>query len=277
MSVYHKVPPEQLALSLASLAWQTRPADQIVIVMDGPIPDALGRQLDAFQRRHSAVELVPLKQNIGLSAALNAGIEFCHGDWLIRMDADDLSLPNRFAQQIAYIEAHPEVDVLGTALYEFSGNYRQPERVKPVITEHQDIAASIGLRNPMNHPTVFLRKQALINAGGYPSLSLLEDYYLWGKLLGAGATFHNLAEPLYLFRFDAGTLTRRRGLDNFKNETWLRQWLHKQGLIPGHTRFLANTLQLLLRFSPSTVQNWLWQRSRQPCNTSLQLPELPDQ
>lgn len=276
MSVYHKVPPEQLALSLASLAWQTRPADQIVIVMDGPIPDVLGRQLDAFQSHHGGTELVPLRQNVGLSAALNAGIEFCRGDWLIRMDADDLSLPNRFAQQIAYIEAHPEVDVLGTALYEFSGNYRQPERVKPVITEHQDIARSVGLRNPMNHPTVCVRKQRLLDVGGYPELNLLEDYYLWGKLLKAGATFHNLADPLYLFRFDAGTLVRRRGLDNFKNETWLRQWLHKQGLIPGHTRFIANTLQLLLRFAPGTVQNWLWQRSRQSCDISLQLPELPE-
>ena len=105
------------------------------------------------------------------------------------MDADDIALPNRFDEQLSYLEQHPDIDVLGTALYEFTVKPETPERIKPVVTPHSRIAGSIGLRNPINHPTVCVRRSKLRDAGGYPELPLLEDYYLWARLLQAGADF----------------------------------------------------------------------------------------
>ncbi len=277
MSVYHRVEPDQLKQSLASLKWQTRPADQVVIVIDGPIPDELHTQLTAFAQHEKAnftVKLVPLQANAGLTNALNQGLQHCDGEWIFRMDADDLSMPNRFATQLDFLEQHPEIDVLGSALYEFTSDPSHPNRIKPVRAQHEQISKGFALRNPINHPTVCLRKSLLESEGGYPDLPLLEDYYLWAKLLKRGAKFHNLTVPLYLFRFDRGTLERRRGLDNFKNETWLRGWMHQQGLITLSDRYLANLLQLILRFVPPSIQDWLWRSSRENVSVQLELPKF---
>ena len=273
MSVCHRVEPEELKTCLKSLSWQTRVADQVVIVMDGPLPESLTNLLNEFeQNSESNVKLVPLPTNLGLTNALNAGLTHCSGDWLLRMDADDISLPNRFEKQLAYIEAHPDTDVLGTALFEFNEDPQNPENTKPVLQNHEEIARSIALRNPINHPTVCLRKQALVDQGGYPELPLMEDYYLWSKLLKAGARFKNLDEPLYLFRFDDATLDRRSGTANFKNEVWLRRWMKQQGLITYPLLWMAITLQVVLRFAPRSVRRWLWRKSRSPAGVTLDLP-----
>jgi glycosyltransferase involved in cell wall biosynthesis len=273
MSVYHRVVAEELSACLQSLLWQTRPADQIVIALDGPLPETLLQTLESFQKdATSQVELVKLPSNVGLTGALNAALPLCTGEWLLRMDADDIALPDRFEKQLAFVETHSNVDVLGTALYEFSHEPSNPEKTKPVIREHAGIAGSIGLRNPINHPTVCVRKQLIEDQGGYPDLPLLEDYYLWARLLKAGARFHNLDEPLYLFRFDDSTLDRRSGTENFKNEVWLRRWMKQEGLISPSTLWAAAVLQVVLRFAPNGLRRWLWHRSRTATNLTLDLP-----
>ncbi len=273
MSVYHRVTHDELSDCLRSLLWQTRQPEQIVIVIDGPIPEILEVALEQFQQQSTApVELVRQEQNAGLTAALNAGLNHCSGEWILRMDADDLSLPTRFEEQLGWIESHPEIDVLGTAVYEFLRDPNKPERLKATKTEHEAISSSLGFRNPINHPTVCIRKQKLIDAQGYLDLPLLEDYFLWARLLERGARFQNLAKPLYLFRFDDATLGRRNGMQNFKNEVWLRKWMYDKKLISLPSLLLAIMAQLALRFSPIPLQRWLWKKSRLSESFELELP-----
>ncbi len=279
MSVYHRVPVDELKACLQSLKWQTHAPDQIVIVIDGPVSNELDQTLIYFQQLYSQQEgptevtLVRQAENLGLTAALNAGLEHCRGDYILRMDADDLSMPTRFEAQLSFLDANPAIDVLGTALYEFSTEPHQPRRIKPVKVRHEEIASSLGIRNPINHPTACIRRERLISAGGYLDLPLLEDYYLWSRLLRNGAKFHNLAAPLYLFRFDDETLVRRNGWENFKREVWLRKWMYQQNLISLPTLVFAASVQCVLRFAPVFLQRWLWKRSRQGANFKLDLPK----
>ena len=273
MSVYSRVSSTELSQSLRSIDWQTRAPDQIVIVIDGPVSNDIRSQLDSFKANNKVpVELVVIEHNLGLTAALNEGLKHCSGEWLIRMDADDLSLPTRFEMQLGYLEAHPEIDLLGTALLEFGDDPNRPTKIKPVKSDHDAMAGSMGLRNPINHPTVCVRKQSIVDVGGYPELPLLEDYFLWSKLVLNGARLHNLETPLYLFRFDDNTLTRRGGGENFKNEIWLRRWMRERGLITFPAYCTAVSLQLVLRFSPLFFQRWLWHRSRTATTQHLDLP-----
>lgn len=273
MSVYQRVNETELTQCLASLTYQTQQPDQIVIVIDGPIPDNLEIQLQQFEANsETKVTLVPLKENGGLTKALNAGLSHCTGEWIFRMDADDISSPDRFEVQLEALNANPHIDLLGTAMWEFSNDPRNPERFKPVKAEHKDIKQSFALRNPINHPTICMRKELIQQVGGYPELPLLEDYFLWAKLLQAGATFHNLTSAHYLFRFDDATLHRRGGAQNFRNEIWLRRWMYRAKLTTLPTYLFGCTIQLVLRFAPMRLQRWLWHRSRQPANTKLDLP-----
>ncbi|MFT4798568.1 MAG: glycosyltransferase involved in cell wall biosynthesis [Candidatus Azotimanducaceae bacterium] len=273
MSVYCKVPAEQLRQCLASLVTQTRQPDQIVIVIDGAISADLQALLDQYQNfQPDQVTLVPLDENGGLINALNTGLTHCIGDWILRMDADDLAMPNRFNIQLGLVAEEPEIDVLGCSMLEFDTDPRLPARFKPVIEAHDAIARALPFRNPINHPTACIRKSRLLEIGGYPDLALLEDYFLWAKLLKVGAKFRNLSEPLYLFRFDDQTLQRRAGSENFKNEVWLRHWMYQAGLSSLPILGLVTALQIVLRFSPLGVRRWLWHRSREDSKLIVDLP-----
>ena len=273
MSVYSRVSTIELRQSLGSLINQTRLPDQIVIVIDGPVSDEIQSILSTFQTQSSIqVELVQLEVNGGLVKALNIGLSHCNGDWIIRMDADDIALANRIETQLTVLELDSTVDVLGSAMYEFTSDPSKPDRLKPCKTQHRDIVQSLAMRNPVNHPTVCIRRTLLESVGGYPQLPLLEDYFLWAKLIQKGATFKNLAEPLYLFRFDDATLQRRGGLGNFKNEVWLRRWMHQQGLISLPQLCFSTLLQVLLRFAPLSLRRWFWHRSRQSGAGTMNVP-----
>ena len=274
MSVYGQVSPEELNQCLRSLKTQTRQPDQTVIVMDGPLPEPLHQLLKAYQAyQEHAVELVPIAKNQGLIHALNTGLKHCRGEWVIRMDADDIALPTRFEVQLAMLESQPDIDVLGCSMLEFDIDPTRPSRLKPALQTHAEIAAGLPFRNPINHPTACIRKARLDSVGGYPGLALLEDYYLWSKLLIGGARFCNITEPLYLFRFDDKTLTRRGGKRNFRNEIWLRRWMYDNGLM-SYPRFcLFVCIQSILRFAPLAIRRFLWEKSRQPYRGEVQLPD----
>lgn len=263
MSVYHKVSPEALAQCLDSLAKQTRHPEQFVIVKDGPLNTDLDDLLEKFREKFpDQLTIVNIETNRGLINALNTGLEYCASEWIIRMDADDVAMPERIEKQLDYLDMHKNIDVLGAAMLEFENDPSQPSRLKPVVSSHQEILKQLPLRNPINHPTACIRKRKLLDAGGYPALPLLEDYLLWGKMIHNGAQFHNLTEALIHYRFDETTLTRRRGSGNFGNECKLRWWLYRHGLSGTLKLILGIILQVILRFSPLSLQRFLWHASR---------------
>ena len=262
ISVYARESPGNLAACLESVVNQTRPADRIVVVKDGPLNEELDATIADFeQRRPDLFHIVALPENRGLITALNRGLEICPTDYVLRMDADDIAAPGRFEKQLSYMDAHPEVAVLGTAMQEFSDD-DTVVRFKPVKEDHADIVRHLPWRNPINHATVCYRTNIVKEAGGYPELRWLEDYYLWARLIVAGHRFHNLSEVLYLCRFDDDTLKRRSGWENFKNECALRLWMYRKGLMGPGTLGAVIATQLILRFSPTGLQRLMWRASR---------------
>lgn len=264
MSVYPQEKAENLDVCLNSLIRQTHLAQKIILVKDGPLAQSLEEVIDRYTGLYPDLfEIVPVAENRGLSQALNMGLEFCSSEYVFRMDSDDLSLPDRFEKQLQFMQSHPEIGVLGTAMYEFDQDPDKPEHIKTVVAGHEAIVKQFPWRNPINHPTCCYRTELLRQAGGYPDLRFLEDYYLWSKLLCRGVRFHNLTEPLYLYRFNRATLTRRGGWVNFRNECLLRWFLYRNGKATLAIVLLAMALQLLLRFAPGWLQNILWKGTRQ--------------
>lgn len=262
ISVYHKESATTLTACLDSLVAQSRMPDTVVLVKDGPLDASLEAVIGRFTADWPDLfTIIALTENLGLVTALNRGLEVCDTDYVLRMDADDLAAPERFERQLAFMDAHPEVAVLGTAMYEFITNPASA-RVKPVKESHNAIVRQLPWRNPINHPTVCFRTDVVRDMGGYPDLPLLEDYFLWAKLAEQGHCLHNLAEPLHYYRFDDETLKRRSGWANFRNECNLRLWMYRQGLV-GLPGLLATILlQGLLRFAPTGAQRLLWGATR---------------
>ena len=181
MSVYKNDNPDFLKIALESIYdKQTRKPDEVVVVFDGPLSEPLYNVLNEFQKgRENVIKYYPQKVNKGLGEALRVGSELCTGDYILRMDSDDISNPKRFEKQITFAEAHPEYDGIGCNIAEFNEDpYKEKMRTRICPVKHEDIVKMAKKRNPMNHVTACIKRSALMKAGGYQTLLLLEDYLL---------------------------------------------------------------------------------------------------
>lgn len=233
MSVYKKDDAAFLQLALESIYdRQTRKPDEIVVVFDGPLTDELYSVLDAFQQgKKDVVFYYPQEVNRGLGEALRIGSKKCTGDYIFRMDSDDISDEKRFEIQSAYIEAHPEVDCVGTFIAEFNHTLEEKMRVRVVPIAHNEIHEMAKKRNPMNHVSVCIKKDALMACGGYEELKLLEDYYLWLRMIAAGFKLANISESLVYVRVGNGFNGKRGYKERITGWKVLQEYMLEQGAI----------------------------------------------
>ncbi len=233
MSVYKKDSPEYLAVALRSIyEKQTRKPDEIIVISDGPLTEALHDVLKNFQKnKEDFVKYYFLKKNMGLGEALRIGTQKCTGDYILRMDADDISEKTRFEKQIKYVETHPEIDVLGTDIAEFERSLKENMRLRVCPDKHVDIVKMAKKRNPMNHVSVCIKKEALMKCGGYENVLLLEDYYLWLKMIVAGCRFANLHEALVWVRIGNGFHLKRGSKQRIQGWRVLQNYMLAHKLI----------------------------------------------
>lgn len=126
LPVYGGDDPQHLDTAITSVAEQTLVPDEILVVQDGPIPGSLEAVLRAWTDDYeNTFRVHEIETNQGLGNALREGVRACSHDYIARMDADDISVPDRFETQMAFLEDHPDVDIVGGYLTEF-GSDRRP-------------------------------------------------------------------------------------------------------------------------------------------------------
>ena len=246
MSVYKNDSPAFLKLALESIyEKQTRKPDEIVVVFDGPISDELHTVLNDFRvGKEGVVFYYPQEINRGLGEALRIGSEKCTGDYILRMDSDDISDSQRFEKQIAYVEAHPEIDALGTDIAEFQeSELEENKRVRVCPAKHEDIVKLGTKRNPMNHVTACIKRTALQQCGGYQTLLLLEDYYLWLNMIASGCKLANINESLVYVRVGNGFNSKRGSKTRIAGWRVLQDFMLEHNLID-KKQAMANMLYI---------------------------------
>ena len=238
---------------------QLRPAE-VVIVRDGPVAVELEAELTRIEATSTvSVDVVRIAENGGLARALNRGLRSCNYPIVARMDADDVSTPDRFAVQIpAFVDL--DVDILGAALWEL-GSDDAARRIRIPPLGQDEIRKAARFRQPFHHPTVVYRREAVIAAGGYRTdVGRFEDYVLFATMLMRGAKVANLAQPLVHYRLGTGAYARRGGLDHFRNEVRLQQELHRIGLISSLEAARNLASRGAYRLVPSAVRERLYRR-----------------
>ena len=163
MSVYHRENPEHFDFALESnLINQLLPPDEFVLVCDGPLGAQLDSVIEKYQKLFPEVlKVYRLKENLGLGRALNFGLEKCGNDLVARADSDDISLPDRYKKQIAFMEKQGDVALLGTDIEEFEDDPENPTRRKQMPATDDEIKSFMKFRNPINHMTAVFRKSAV--------------------------------------------------------------------------------------------------------------------
>jgi len=251
ITVYHRIVPEELVAALESLAAQTRPADEIVIVEDGPVGPQLRAVIDGFVDKHDEARTVTLARNQGAGPASAAGMATIEAELVARLDADDIAAPERFARQLEWFAAHPDTDVLGTALAEFHDDPADVVAVRALPETHEEIARYARINSPVNNPSVMLRREAVEDAGGYRAVHHMEDYDLYARLLATGARFHNLPTPLTYFRTSPEQFQRRTGRGMFAAERQMQRNLVAYGLVSRPRAVLNLAVRTAYRLLPT--------------------------
>jgi glycosyltransferase involved in cell wall biosynthesis len=250
--------------ALNSLAKQTLPAPEIVVIQDGPLTEALEAVLSQWQNKLPTLNWQKLKKNQGLSAALNAGIQAAQHHWLARMDADDICEPTRFEKQLTYLQKHPEIDVLGSWITEFETDIKQPSAVRKLPETHAEILRYARWRCPFNHMTVMYKKSVLEELGKYKNYGAVgDDYELWARFLMHGHKAANIQESLVWARTGQDFFSnRRRGIQYFKNELKEINDLYRLGLLnPLHYLFHF-TVKAIVRLSPPALVRLIYKGIR---------------
>ena len=254
MSVYYKEKPEYLRQSMNSIFAQSIQTDDFVLVCDGPLNDELDKVIDEMAAAHADVlKVVRLEKNVGLGNALNHGIKHCRNDLVARMDSDDIARPDRCEHQLAVFEQHTEIGMVSGIVEEFSTDPSIVDARRVPPEKHEDILKFAKKRNPFNHPCIMYKKDEVAEAGGYQDLFLLEDYYLWSRMLLNGTHGYNLQEPLLWMRAGEGMYKRRSGWKYAIAQIRLFTFMKKRGFI--------NTKEWIcscvIRMSSSLAPNWI--------------------
>ncbi|MGQ9809475.1 MAG: glycosyltransferase [Armatimonadota bacterium] len=183
---------DTLEESLASILGQTFTAWELVCVDDGST-DGTPEMLERWRRRDHRVRVLRRRRR-GISAALNAGLAVCRGEWIARMDADDRMLPGRLEAQLEFAQTHPEIALTGGLVRHVADPAQMPnttgmERfvqwVNSVVTP-EEIRRDLLVDCPVPHPTFFLRRSLLVEMGGYTLEPVPEDYDLVLRLYRRG-------------------------------------------------------------------------------------------
>ncbi|SIQ14088.1 Glycosyl transferase family 2 [Aeromonas sp. RU39B] len=251
LSVYLNSDAHEFEQALSSLSEALSPPEQIVIVVDGPVSDAIEKVLANHEH---GLDIVRLGNNHGLGMALNMGIEYCKYPWIARFDSDDICAVSRFVLQREYIKNNPSVDILGGWVDEFVSDVANPYALKKVPSLPADIHRYSKRRNPFNHMTVVFRKSFIQSIGGYRACYLYEDYDLWMRAMAAGAIVANIPSVLVHARVGNGMIERRGGAKYLLSEQQALYSFFKCGYLTFQEYSLSAMIRFFSRLLPKNAR-----------------------
>ena len=221
ITTYHGTTASELERSVASVLAQTRQPDQVVLVVDGPVPAALDDAVRTIEAAHPEVLVERLPHNLGSGPASNHGLRLSTGDFVARQDSDDVSVPTRLERQMAAVVEH-DLDIVGSAVVEFDGDPETVLGTRAAPLTSAAIRRRLRINNPVNNPSMVFRRELALRVGGYEDVPYHEDYDLVARMIMAGARAENLPDALVLFNAGNGMVSRRAGLSMLRHE-WLMQ------------------------------------------------------
>jgi len=196
--------------TIASILSQSFEDFEFIIVNDGS-EDETQNIIEEYH--DDRIILINNTQNMGQTASLNIGLQNARGTYIARTDAGDISTPERLRKQFQYLENHSDVDILGTAVFQYDmagnlcGKIFLPNRPSTILQR-------IFFACPVVHVSVMMRRDRILELGGYDeSYGILADFGLWARALQHGFRFWNLDEILagYLVTPDSFGSSHGRG------------------------------------------------------------------
>ncbi len=208
MGVYNQDNKEELEEAVRSILEQTMKRWELIICDDGSDSEA-ARNLKEYEKRDERIRVIRHAQNRGLAATLNTCIAQARGKYIARMDADDISRPQRLERQVWFLETHHQYAFVGSNADLIDENGVWGTRTMPERPERKDFLPY----SPFIHPSVMVRREVYLMSGGYyvsKETWRCEDYELFMRLYALGYVGYNMQEVLFCYREDKACYERRK-------------------------------------------------------------------
>lgn len=195
------------------------------LIVDDASTDGTSFLLREYGLADKRIRLISNERNLGLSRSLNRGLEQAKGVYIARMDADDISRPERFATQLAWLKAHPEILVLGSAIQMIDENsHPLPTKPPPYSTIEMRWTSFFGQQFVVCHPSVMCRRELFDCFGSYADIATSQDLELWGRLMYENPyPIANLDEVLLDYRVHSRAISTQQSELQYRTSNRVRQ------------------------------------------------------
>lgn len=261
ISVYKNDKAEDFRIALESITTkQTVKPSEVVLVIDGPVTDEINKVIsEVASATPELYKIIRFEQNQGLGIALQKGLEATSNEIVMRMDSDDIAVPDRFEKQYQIMESHPNVAVCGGQIDEFIDDISNIVGRRVVPCSNFEIYRYMKSRCAFNHMTVALRRSKILEVGNYQPWFWNEDYYLWIRLMIAKCEFANLPDTLVHVRVGKEMYQRRGGMKYFKSEKGIQRYMLDNHLINGVGYIVNVTKRMIVQvLLPNKIRGWVF-------------------
>lgn len=206
MSVYNA--EKYLKAAIDSILDQTYSNFELILINDYSSDDseAIMKQ---YQAEDPRIIILENEENIGLTKSLNRGLALARGEYVARMDADDISVPERFEKQVKFLDEHPDYSFV-SCIAQYINENGEPEQMRLFPETNEEIYNMMPKVDAVMHPGVMFRRTDIALIGNYcEEFRVVQDYDLWFRGMAAGYKFYNIQEPLVLFRRNDSYNTRK--------------------------------------------------------------------
>ena len=260
MCVYGRDNARWFETAIESILNQTLPPNEIVLVVDGPVPHDLNAVIFKLEE-NDTFKVIRLETNQGHGIARKTGLDNCTNELVAIMDADDICTRNRFEKQIEAFQNYPDSDIVGGMITEFIDTPDNVVGKRIVPLEDSEIKEYMQRRCPMNLVTVMFKKTSIEKVGGFIDWYCEEDYYLWLRMALANMKFRNVDDVLVNVRVGEDMYQRRGGVKYFKSEAKLQKYMLDNKMI-GFPRYLINVSERLILqvLMPNKLRGFVFQQ-----------------
>ena len=206
MSTY-KEDERLLRESIESILNQTYKDFEYIIILDYPDNDVHKSVIEEYALKDDRIHFYINEKNMGLTDSLNRGLSLCHGEYIARMDADDISLPDRLERQMKYLEKN-HYDLIGGITEMINENGSLLYSIKSVPTDPKKINKALRYSQCIAHPTWLGKKEVFEKNAGYRHMPLCEDYDFTLRAVLNGFVISNLNEPVLKYRMTSNSISR---------------------------------------------------------------------
>lgn len=238
--------------AVESMLNQTYTDFEFIIINDAST-DSTDLILNSFSDKR--IILHKNQTNLGLTKSLNIGLKLARGEYVARMDADDISLPGRLKIQKEFLDSHKDIVAVGGEIEVIDSN-NNGVGFKKSLTDPEKIRFALLMANQINHPAVMFRRKEILDSGGYNEEFLfVQDFELWSRLSKIGHRFSNIPTPLIRYRFHGESITQ--GKDSKEKAYFFAVQVIKQN-ISRYVKLSENDFKiLLLSFHKHHVNSFL--------------------